>query len=56
MMGTSLLAMPWALMQAGLVNGLVWMAVIAALCLYTAYRIIQVYAVHSEFHTFYIHY
>ena len=48
MMGTSLLSMPWALEQAGLLMGLVCMAVIAGLCLYTAYRIIQVYDIHSE--------
>ena len=48
MMGTSLLSMPWALEQAGLLMGLACMAVIAGLCLYTAYRIIQVYDIHSE--------
>ena len=48
MMGTSLLSMPWALEQAGLLMGLGCMAVIAGLCLYTAYRIIQVYDIHSE--------
>ena len=48
-MGTSLLSMPWALEQAGLLMGLVCMAVIAGLCLYTAYRIIQVYDIHSEY-------
>ena len=48
MMGTSLLSMPWALEQAGLVMGLLMMAVVASLCLYTAYRILQVYDVHSK--------
>ena len=52
MMGTSLLSMPWALEQAGLLMGLACMAVIAGLCLYTAYRIIQVYDIHSEYHHF----
>lgn len=51
MMGTSLLSMPWALEQAGLLMGLACMAVIAGLCLYTAYRIIQVYDIHSEYHS-----
>jgi len=50
MMGTSLLSMPWALEQAGLLMGLACMAVIAGLCLYTAYRIIQVYDIHSKTH------
>ena len=49
MMGTSLLSMPWALEQAGLGMGLAMMALVAGLCLYTAYRIIQVYTVHSEY-------
>jgi len=48
MMGTSLLSMPWALEQAGLVMGLIMMALMAGLCLYTAYRILQVYTVHSR--------
>ena len=50
MMGTSLLSMPWALEQAGLVMGLVCMAIISALCLYTAYRILQVYNIYSMCH------
>ncbi|CAB3406200.1 unnamed protein product [Caenorhabditis bovis] len=41
MMGTSLLAMPWALQQAGLVWGIVIMLVMAALCFYTAFIIID---------------
>lgn len=48
MMGTSLLSMPWALQQAGLGMGLLMMALIAGLCLYTAYRILQVYTFHSK--------
>ena len=48
MMGTSLLSMPWALEQAGLVMGLLMMALVASLCLYTAYRILQVYDIHSK--------
>ena len=47
-MGTSLLSMPWALEQAGLGMGLFMMALVAALCLYTAYRILQVYDIHSK--------
>jgi len=46
MMGTSLLSMPWALEQAGLVMGLLMMVLISGMCLYTAYRIIQVYTIH----------
>ena len=49
MMGTSLLSMPWALEQAGLVMGLGCMALISALCLYTAYRILQVYNIYSKY-------
>ncbi|XP_023336957.1 sodium-coupled neutral amino acid transporter 9 [Eurytemora carolleeae] len=48
MMGTSLLSMPWALQQAGLVMGLFMMLIISGLCLYTAYRILQVYSVQSR--------
>merc|ERR1719209_1185018 len=48
MMGTSFLSMPWALEQAGLVMGLLMMVLISGMCLYTAYRIIQVYTIHSR--------
>lgn len=48
MMGTSLLSMPWALEQAGLGMGLLMMAFVSGLCLYTAYRILQVYTIHSR--------
>ncbi|CAI5449379.1 unnamed protein product [Caenorhabditis angaria] len=41
MMGTSLLAMPWALQQAGLVGGIVIMLALAGLCFYTAYIVIE---------------
>ncbi|CAI2350081.1 unnamed protein product [Caenorhabditis sp. 36 PRJEB53466] len=41
MMGTSLLAMPWALQQAGLVLGVLIMLVMAAICFYTAYIVIE---------------
>lgn len=41
MMGTSLLAMPWALQQAGLGLGLILMLLMAFIALYTAYRIVQ---------------
>uniref|UniRef100_A0A1I7ZIQ5 Aa_trans domain-containing protein n=1 Tax=Steinernema glaseri TaxID=37863 RepID=A0A1I7ZIQ5_9BILA len=41
MMGTSLLAMPWALQQAGLAWGLFLMLTMAFLALYTAYRVVQ---------------
>lgn len=42
MMGTSILSMPWALEKAGFACGLCIMVVLAGICLYTAYRVIQV--------------
>jgi len=48
MMGTSLLSMPWALQQAGLLMGIGMMVLVSGLCVYTAYRILQVYSVHSR--------
>ncbi|KHN71796.1 Putative amino acid permease F13H10.3 [Toxocara canis] len=41
MMGSSLLAMPWAVQQAGLALGIFFILAIGALSLYTAYRIVQ---------------
>ncbi|CAL4117545.1 unnamed protein product [Meganyctiphanes norvegica] len=41
MMGTSLLTMPWAFGQAGYAAGLVIMLSMAAVCLYTAYRLLN---------------
>uniref|UniRef100_A0AC35THY4 Nudix hydrolase domain-containing protein n=1 Tax=Rhabditophanes sp. KR3021 TaxID=114890 RepID=A0AC35THY4_9BILA len=41
MMGTSLLAMPWALGQAGFALGSFLILLMAAISLYTAYRVIQ---------------
>ncbi|PAV82297.1 hypothetical protein WR25_07247 [Diploscapter pachys] len=41
MMGTSLLAMPWALQQAGFAFGLILILGMAALCFYTAYIVVQ---------------
>ncbi|PIC34182.1 hypothetical protein B9Z55_013913 [Caenorhabditis nigoni] len=41
MMGTSLLAMPWALQQAGLVLGIFIMLAMAGICFYTAYIVIE---------------
>lgn len=41
MMGTSLLAMPWALQQAGLVLGILLMLLMAGIAFYTAYRVVQ---------------
>nr|CDJ84910.1 Amino acid transporter domain containing protein [Haemonchus contortus] len=41
MMGTSLLAMPWALQQAGLFFGLFLMLSLAMLCFYTAFRVVD---------------
>lgn len=47
-MGTSLLAMPWSVERAGLVMGLLLMFSIAALCLYTANRILKVQVLHGK--------
>ncbi|EPB78265.1 hypothetical protein ANCCEY_02649 [Ancylostoma ceylanicum] len=41
MMGVSLLSMPWALYQAGLVLGLAILLAMAFLCFYTAYLVIE---------------
>lgn len=38
MMGSSLLCMPWAVAQAGLVGGIVFIVLMGALCYYTAFR------------------
>ncbi len=43
MMGTSLLAMPWALRLSGLVAGPVIAIVLAAIALYTAILILKVH-------------
>ena len=48
MMGTSLLSMPWAVERAGLVAGLLLILIMAAVCLYTAYRNLQVYSLYGE--------
>ena len=48
MMGTSLLSMPWAVEQAGLVGGLGLILVMAALCFYTAYCILHVYSIYGN--------
>jgi hypothetical protein len=47
MMGTSLLSMPWAIEQAGLVAGLSLILVMAAICFYTAFCILQVYGIYG---------
>jgi len=48
MMGTSLLSMPWAVEQAGLVAGLCLILTMAAVCFYTAYCILKVFGTYSE--------
>ncbi|KAK3697790.1 hypothetical protein RRG08_026419 [Elysia crispata] len=40
MMGTSLLSMPWAIKQAGYVNGIVLLVVMAGIMAYTSYRVL----------------
>lgn len=40
-MGTSLLAMPWALYQAGLGLGILLMLIMALIAFYTAYRVVE---------------
>ena len=48
MMGTSLLAMPWAVERAGLAAGLLLIFVMATICLYTAYRNLQVFTLYGK--------
>ena len=48
MMGTSLLSMPWAIEQAGLVAGLSLILVMAAICFYTAFCILRVYGIYGK--------
>jgi len=48
MLGTSLLSMPWALEQAGILMGIAMMILLSGISLYTAYRILQVYTIHSR--------
>jgi len=48
MLGTSLLSMPWALQQAGILMGIAMMILLTGISLYTAYRILQVYTIHSR--------
>ena len=48
MMGTSLLSMPWAVEQAGLVAGLCLILTMAAVCFYTAYCILKVFGTYSK--------
>ncbi|XP_065583544.1 sodium-coupled neutral amino acid transporter 9 homolog isoform X1 [Artemia franciscana] len=48
MMGTSLLTMPWALEQAGLVLGLCLMVSVAGICFYTAWRILSTFKFYED--------
>ena len=48
MMGTSLLTMPWALEQAGLVLGLCLMVSVAGICFYTAWRILSTFKFYGK--------
>jgi len=48
MLGTSLLSMPWAVQQSGLLMGMLMIALTGGICLYTAYRILQVYTIQSR--------
>ena len=48
MMGTSLLAVPWAMQQSGLAVSLVIMLVMTFISLYTATIIIDLYAKHNS--------
>ncbi|XP_046399767.1 sodium-coupled neutral amino acid transporter 9-like [Ischnura elegans] len=41
-LGSSVLSMPWGVQRAGLAGGTILMVLMAALCLYTAYRILKV--------------
>lgn len=42
-LGSSLLTMPWGVAMAGLIPGIGLMLAMGALCLYTAYRLLQVH-------------
>ena len=48
MMGTSILAVPWAMQQSGLAISLVIMFVMTVISLYTATIIIDLYAKHNS--------
>jgi len=48
MMGTSLLSMPWAIEQAGLIAGPLLIVAMASVCFYTAFCILKVYGIYSE--------
>ncbi|KAI8774225.1 sodium-coupled neutral amino acid transporter 9 [Biomphalaria glabrata] len=42
MMGTSLLSMPWTIKQAGFINGIVLLVLMAGIMAYTTYRVLKV--------------
>ncbi|CAL1532163.1 unnamed protein product [Lymnaea stagnalis] len=42
MMGTSLLSMPWTIKQAGFINGIVLLVLMAGIMAYTSYRVLAV--------------
>ncbi|XP_048509761.1 sodium-coupled neutral amino acid transporter 9-like isoform X3 [Athalia rosae] len=46
-LGSSLLTMPWGVAMAGLIPGIGLMLAMGALCLYTAYRLLQVHKYHG---------
>ncbi|XP_046629960.1 sodium-coupled neutral amino acid transporter 9-like [Neodiprion virginianus] len=46
-LGSSLLTMPWGIAMAGLIPGIGLMLAMGGLCLYTAYRLLQVHKYHG---------
>jgi len=48
MMGSSILAMPWAIEQAGLLAGIMIILGMSAVCFYTAYCLLKVFGIYSE--------
>ncbi|KAH9523671.1 hypothetical protein Btru_040634 [Bulinus truncatus] len=42
MMGTSLLSMPWTIKQAGFINGIILLVLMAGIMAYTSYRVLKV--------------
>ncbi|XP_024941981.1 sodium-coupled neutral amino acid transporter 9 [Cephus cinctus] len=46
-LGSSLLTMPWGIAMAGLIPGIVLILAMGGLCLYTAYRLLQVHRYHG---------
>ncbi|GLG98909.1 Putative amino acid permease F13H10.3 [Gryllus bimaculatus] len=46
-MGSSLLTMPWGIERAGFVTGIILMALMGGICLYTTYRLLEINKIHG---------